>query len=238
MLCECVAVGRSGLLKMRAYLWQDDVILALFTKQAKAWAKQRGEELEIKPLTRSRLGAPNSYAELDSRIKAARTKVLLHYTTYVAVELDSAMGAERDSQELWLAQVRSTMMHAVSACLHVWYKGRSPHLTADEASESCSLMETFLQCYQHLASYHLKHRRMLYRIRPKLHYLNHAVAHCRKSLLNPMHISCFLDEDCSWQRHACWIFIIDQTEHVFGQDNMKVLKRTATAVHARGAGKV
>ena len=122
------------------------------------------------------------------------------------------MGAECDSQEL----LRSTMMHAVSACLHIWYKGRSPHLTADEARESCSLMETFLQCYQHLALYHLKHRRMLYRFRPKLHYINHALAQCRKSLLNPVHISCFLDEDCNmFLSSASSIAILIQAVHVW-----------------------
>lgn len=61
-----------------------DAVLLRFSLSAQRWARERKLDLSIKPLTLSSLNLAESgkfsgYAELDSQIKAARTRVLFEY---------------------------------------------------------------------------------------------------------------------------------------------------------------
>ena len=60
-----------------------DAVLLPFSLSAQRWARQRKMDLSIKPLSLSSLGLTesgfNGYVELDSQIKAARTRVLFEY---------------------------------------------------------------------------------------------------------------------------------------------------------------
>ena len=107
---------------------------------AKDWVRSKGEELDLRPLTRLRLGPATGYAELDSRIKAAKTKTLLHYATFVAASLESQQ-QESDNDAL-VAQMRATCCHSLSAVIHLWHCGGAPHLTAGEAEASWFPNET------------------------------------------------------------------------------------------------
>ncbi|CAJ1402263.1 unnamed protein product [Effrenium voratum] len=72
-----------------------DAVLHRFTILAKEWARGQKLDLSIPPLTESRLGFSRlgfdgkSYPELDSRVKAARTRVLFEFVTKVALEIDT-----------------------------------------------------------------------------------------------------------------------------------------------------
>ena len=62
-----------------------DAVLLRFSLSAQRWAREHKLDLSIKPLTLSSLGLQaesgkfSGYAELDSQIKAARTRVLFEY---------------------------------------------------------------------------------------------------------------------------------------------------------------
>lgn len=62
----------------------DEVLLRL-TLTAQKWARANNMDLSIRPLTLSSLGFQagfgGGYVELDSQIKAARTRVLFEYVT-------------------------------------------------------------------------------------------------------------------------------------------------------------
>ena len=67
-----------------------DAVLHRFTILAKEWARGQKLDLSIPPLTESRLGFDGkSYPELDTRVKAARTRVLFEFVTKVALEIDT-----------------------------------------------------------------------------------------------------------------------------------------------------
>ena len=55
---------------------------------AQIWAKQNKLELSIKPLTEASLNyGSSSYAELDSSIKAARTRVLFEFVCKICLDV-------------------------------------------------------------------------------------------------------------------------------------------------------
>ena len=64
-----------------------DLILLRTTLAAQQWAKNRKLDLSIKPLTLASLNLSEGckYPELDSQIKAARTRVLFEFTTILAI---------------------------------------------------------------------------------------------------------------------------------------------------------
>ena len=64
----------------------NDLALCRLTLMAQQWAKSKKLDLSIKPMTESSIGySQSSYPELDSQIKAARTRVLLEYVTNLAL---------------------------------------------------------------------------------------------------------------------------------------------------------
>lgn len=82
---------RSWQGKLHKYLNMDaaassDSVLLRFTLSAQQWARSMKLDLSIKPLSVGSLGLTSAggfdgYVELDSQIKAARTRVLFEYVT-------------------------------------------------------------------------------------------------------------------------------------------------------------
>ena len=69
----------------------DEVLLRL-SLTAQQWARANNMDLSIRPLTLSSLGLQagfgGGYVELDSQIKAARTRVLFEYVTCLVSNAD------------------------------------------------------------------------------------------------------------------------------------------------------
>ena len=110
-------------------------------------------------------------------------------------------------------QLRTTLAWSCSAMMHVWATGRKPFLTNDEVQESCALGRLWMQIYQQLAWESVRSQRLLWHIRPKLHFLDHMLGHTEDTHANPEAFANWLDED-----------------------HMKWLAKIAAAVHTRGAG--
>jgi hypothetical protein len=64
-----------------------DLVLLRTTLAAQKWANERKLDLSIKPLTLASLNLSEGckYPELDSQIKAARTRVLFEFTTSLGI---------------------------------------------------------------------------------------------------------------------------------------------------------
>ena len=66
----------------------NDLVLYRVGAMAQNWAKQNKLELSIKPLTESALNYSSStYPELDSQIKAARTRVLFEFVCKICLDV-------------------------------------------------------------------------------------------------------------------------------------------------------
>ena len=70
-----------------------------------------------------------------------------------------------------------------------------PHMEPDDASWGCKCLYWFLLNYQILADRALQQQRLLWKMRPQLHYLSHLISETLATNLNPVHMSNFLDED-------------------------------------------
>ena len=79
-----------------------------------------------------------------------------------------------------------------------------------ERAATRALGRWFLDGYMHLAAKAFEGRLLLYKLRPKHHYLVHLLDHAVETGMNPMHLSNFLDED-----------------------NMKMMRGVAKACHAK-----
>ena len=98
-----------------------------------------------------------------------------------------------DARVHW-SRVRASMLYSLDASLSVCGAGNRPHLWNEQKLEACWLLRTFLLAYQHLASLALRERRLLYKLRPKLHYTDHLERETYFSGLNPMQVANFEDE--------------------------------------------
>lgn len=120
------------------------------------------------------------------------------------------MSSERPTEDLCHAQLRGAMVWSLSAALSLWYRGKRPTLTRQQAEESAKHGRMFLRCYSKLSEKALQSGRLLYKVRPKCHYFDHLLDEVERLHRNPMSLSNFVDED-----------------------NMKVLKGVSAACHPR-----
>ena len=118
-----------------------------------------------------------------------------------------------------MAQLRSRMAWALSTFMQIWARGAKPYLSANERVESVELAEAFIDAYTRLAARNLSLERLLYRIRPKLHYVAHLIHDVRTSGLNPEAVACWLDED-----HMKWLATIAASLHA-KTASLKLAKR-------------
>lgn len=115
-----------------------------------------------------------------------------------------------DPEAVFHAQVRACMCFSLSNLLSTWSQGGRPLLQPAERKATQRLGVWFLAAYSYLAAKALERRLLLYKLRPKHHYLVHLLEHAAESGMNPMHLSNFLDED-----------------------NMKMMRGVAKACHAK-----
>ena len=88
VLAECLQDGTLSNYVGTAIDEDADAVLHRFTVMAQAWSKEQQLELNIKPLTAKRLGiSSKAYPELDTRIKASRTRVLFEFVTKAVLEI-------------------------------------------------------------------------------------------------------------------------------------------------------
>ena len=91
-------------------------VLHFFSRRAAVWAKDKQMQLEIGTLTMHRLGRP-TYLRwpnpgLDSRIKAAKTRALFAFTTWLMAQLCTSMQLDTDGKKMH-AKMRSV-------CVGLW----------------------------------------------------------------------------------------------------------------------
>ena len=118
--------------------------------------------------------------------------------------------SDRPIVDLQHAQLRATMVWNLSAALSIWYRGSRPTLTQEQAEQSAEFGRNHLRTYALLALKAAESERLLYKLRPKHHYMEHLLDEVERLHRNPMAQSNFLDED-----------------------NMKVLKGVSLACHPR-----
>ena len=177
----------------------------------------RGKKLDlhIKNLTCKKLNITKNlehFPELESRVKASRTKILVHYLAHTAASLEGLLPAGVHMNSIRKLRLQVTLIWSVSAMLHVWAKGSKPYLAADEVRESVALGRLWMQVFQKLAGQSVRSGSRLWRVRPKLHYLDHLLSFTERTSMNPEGFANWLDED-----------------------NMKWLAGIAKAVHSRSS---
>ena len=84
--------------------------------------------------------------------------------------------------------------------LQIWARGQKPYLSRQETDESIALGRLWLQAYQKLAHESQSSQRLLWRIRPKLHYCDHLLSHTQATMANPEAYANWIDED-----HMKWL---------------------------------
>ena len=95
------------------------------------------------------------------------------------------------------------MLWALDASLSVFGTGNRPFLLAEEAEEGTRLLQIHLQLYHRMAQHSLRSRNLLYKFRPKHHYLSHLIGEVKLNKLNPFHLANFLDESFMGVMHGC-----------------------------------
>lgn len=115
--CPWIAPFTSG--QIHDYVGLDrgvdpDEALHRVTVLAQTWARTRKLDLSMKPLSTSRLSYTGyKYPELDTRVKAARTRVLFEFVTHVALDIATCLisgypcpGAPQAVSKAWLAKMQ------------------------------------------------------------------------------------------------------------------------------------
>ena len=166
-----------------------DKCLHAFTRLAQQWAKRSKLDLYIKPLTSASLFKENAYPELSSRVKASRARVLLGFCSHYVQHLAKAHGASPD------ASLRARMVRNLDAAISIFGMADRPHMDPHDTVLGCKRLNKFLLAYQVLAATALQRQQLIWKLRPKHHYLCHLISETEQTGLNPMHMSNFLDED-------------------------------------------
>ena len=170
-----------------------DAALLQFTVRGKTWALERGLDMNVGKITLSRLGRSErkeiyKFPQLDTRIKAARCKVVLHYLAFVMLELCD------EAAPLWV-KVRALSCWAFSTTLQLWSSSCRSSVLLPQPDESVWCGRCAAACYEWLARRAVLDGRCLFRVKPKLHYMLHLLDWTQTTGLNPERMSNFLDED-------------------------------------------
>ena len=105
-------------------------ILDMFSRHAEKWSRGHGMQLYIGKLTRARLGRPLQqhwpFPCLDSRIKAAKTRTLFGFCTFVMCRVASTSESWASSQQKKIqANVRATCCWALDVVLSTFSQNNS-----------------------------------------------------------------------------------------------------------------
>lgn len=173
-------------------------ILHAFSHHASLWAKEKEMQLYIGTLTMARLGRPKykdwPMPALDTRIKAAKVRTLLAFTTFVMTQLAASpllISAEKKKH----ARMRAVCCWTLDVALSAWSLNSRVVMATAEVVEITWLCRLHSATYQWLAVQCLNERRLLYKVRPKSHYFVHMIDHFSESKLCLMFLSTFGDED-------------------------------------------
>ena len=174
-------------------------ILKVLSRHAQAWARDAGMQLYIGKLTMGRLGRPEKlnwpYAELESRVKAAKTRTLFGFTTFLMSRLATSPILDQQPQKRLHAKVRSICCWALDVVLSTFSKNQDVVMQSAVAAEVAWLARLHSACYQWLAVQCLHQQRCLYKVRPKTHYFVHLMDTFAQNCICLMHLSTFGDED-------------------------------------------
>ena len=177
-----------------------DQILHKLSHHAQAWATSNGFQLDVGTLTMHRLGRTNAnrtwpFAVLDSRIKAAKCRVLLAFATFIMCRLAASQASALDQRQRLHAKVRASCLWALDTALSIFSTNRRVVMVSTTVSETVWLCRLHSACYQFLASECLRQGRLLYKNRPKTHYFCHMIDHHEQTGICLLHVSTFGDED-------------------------------------------
>lgn len=156
-------------------------------------------QLFIGTLNMSRLGRPRHQnwpmPELDSRIKAGKTRSLFAFTAMMMTLLAHESPTLDSPEKKLHAQIRAVCCWSLDVALTIWSLNKKVVTEESVVRESTWLCRLHCATYQWLASACMAQRRLLYKIRPKTHYFIHMVDHHDESRHCPMFLSTFGDED-------------------------------------------
>ena len=141
-----------------------------------------------------RLGRPDQrhwpFPVLDSRIKAARTRTLFAFVTWLMSRLATYPCATQEQQ--LCAKVRAVCCWDTRHCAeYLQHEQKDQNESAGGAADNMAVQV----CTQHptngLGSSCIAQRRLLYKVRPKTHYFTHMVDHHEETCLCLLHLSTF-----------------------------------------------
>jgi hypothetical protein len=125
--------------------------------------------------------------ELSTKVKGYGCKTLCVWLAFKAQELCAA----NSNEEL---KMLTTCLWAFAEMQRVW-DSAGDHLTDSEAFQQHYAGHLFLSLYTRLADRAYKSAESCYKIRPKLHFIEHTLDHVLASHENPMTFHTFMDED-------------------------------------------
>ena len=175
----------------------EDLILYRMSQHAHRWAKDNNMDLYVGTLNLRRLGRPNQrhwpFPVLDSIIKAARTRTLFAFVTWLVSRLATFPCATQEQQ--LNAKVRAVCCWTLDTALSIFNMNKKIKMRVQVVRQTTWLCRLHSACHQWLGSRCIAQRRLLYKVRPKTHYFTHMVDHHEETCLCLLHLSTFGDED-------------------------------------------
>ena len=175
-----------------------DEVLHAFSHLARAWAKDQDMQLDIGTLSMARLGRPKyrhwPMPALDTRIKAAKTRTLFAFTTWMMVKLADSDALDTNAKKMH-AKMRAVCCWSLDVPLSTWNLNGKVVMSRATVREVTWLCRLHSASYQWLSASSLAEQRLLYKCRPKTHYFVHMVDHFEETAICLMHVSTFGDED-------------------------------------------
>ena len=168
--------------------------LKRFQERCRAWCTRSGIKTGPPKLNRFDVSLPARVAEIgrsstfpELSVKAAHVKLLLMYLAHEAYYIAIALPGQE--------------FQDMAACLFelgcfIWRCSSGPMwFTPAEAEIIYGHGVAFLRLYRSLAYEACQRSVLQWRLRPKLHYIQHTCVEIRATKMNPFFFTCFLDED-------------------------------------------
>jgi len=165
-----------------------DVVLKALTATGRKWCRDNGLNGFSFTFSKGSLGRGSTdwaYPCVDTRLKAANTKLMAFFVAHLTLEKCSGTATSK---------LRNTCMWGLVEMLHV-FDNAGRWLSHEQAAAATYAGNAFLKSYQRLAVDCLLERKPLYKIRPKTHYACHQIDDIARTRLNPRCTALFRDED-------------------------------------------
>lgn len=162
-------------------------ILAVMQEEMVHECRQCGLYLPRKPnLTEASL-SDKDYSELSTKFKACHVKIMVYWIAKKTKE-----AAESHPQDIVL-QVLATCCFALQKCITI-LDNEGLILDHNTAAEASDMLLLHVKAYAWLAAFFYTERKMIFRIRPKLHYIWHQAMQLKKWRINIGAFATFHDE--------------------------------------------